>query len=359
MVQVIPRTPSASENLANLLGAGAQGLGQGYQAGMQGKLQQMMDARKSAAERQRMEGVFEELGLPKAYAGLPEGVTKELLKEKTQENKLQQLMHLLGGGQGGQGGEEGVDVNEEQVGPRGGISDENILAISAIDPNMARLLQGQKEAGYKREATAFKETKDTRQDILKGAKAAQENNMRLDRMETLIDEGNLIPGAFNSFLQKVGLDIPALKNPDSQEFEKLSTDMTRNAREIYGNRLTNFEVQTFLKTIPTLSQTTEGQKRVIHNLRLLNEGARLRSRAMNKIIKSNKGIPPFDIAERIEEKISPKLDKIANDFEKGLIQSRPSSPATGTINMRDPAGNLRAVPKNQAQQAQAAGYRKA
>jgi hypothetical protein len=355
MVQVIPRTPSASESLANLLGGGAQGLSQGYAQGMQGKLQQMMDTRKSAAERQRLEGVFEQLGLPKAYAGLPEGISKELLKEKTQENKLQQLMQLLGGGQGG---EEAEDTNIERQGPQG-ISDENILAISAIDPNMARLLQAQKESGYKREATAFKETRDTRQNILKGAKAAQETNMRLDRMETLIEEGNLIPGLFNSFLQKAGLDLPALKNPDSQEFEKLSTDMTKNARESYGSRLTNFDLETFLKTIPTLSQTTEGQKRVIHNLRLLNEGARLRSNAMNKIVKSNKGIPPFDLAERIDEKIAPKLDKLAKDFKKGLSPTGSSASAQETIKMRDPAGNLRAVPKDQAKKAQEAGYRKA
>lgn len=217
-----------------------------------------------------------------------------------------------------------VDMLDSARATRGApkdITNEQILAISAIDPNMAKLLQSQKDTGSKETASKFKETKEVRSNIISQAQAANENNMRLNRMGKLNESGKLIGGLFNSTLKKFGLDLPALKNPESQEFEKLSTDMLRNAKEIFGARVTNFEMDTFLKSIPTLSQTKEGRERVIRNLKIFNEGATKRLDAMKKIIKANRGTPPYDLGEQIEEMIGSDLDKMMSNFVAGAPES--------------------------------------
>jgi len=254
--------------------------------------------------------------LGEGTAGLLQTLIQNKLKAKAERQKLAQLQSILGGADV-PGGDTEVDFLDESVQrkPTQGISNEQILAISQIDPNMAKLLQSQKESGTKEAASQFKETKETRKDILNQAKASRENDMRLDRMEQLNESGKLVSGLYNDMLKTFGIDFAALKNPESQEFEKLSTDMLRNAREIFGSRISNLEVSTFLKTIPTLSQTAEGRKRVIRNLKLLNKGAGIRLNEMKKIMKENKGVPPYDLAEQIEERIGPQLDDITEEFK--------------------------------------------
>ena len=241
------------------------------------------------------------------------------LKRQELQEKMAVLQSILGGADvpGTDVEVDMLDAAREPRGRSGEISNEQILAVSAIDPNMAKLLQAQKDTGSRDTASKFKETKEVRSNIVKQAQAAHENNMRLNRMKKLNDTGKLIGGLFNSTLKKFGLDLPALKNPESQEFEKLSTDMLRNAKEIFGARVTNFEMDTFLKSIPTLSQTKEGRERVIRNLKIFNEGAAKRLDAMKKIIKANGGTPPYDLGEQIEEMIGGDLDEMMREFVAG------------------------------------------
>lgn len=219
---------------------------------------------------------------------------------------------------------EGGILDTSQKPSHSDISDQEILAASQIDPNLAKLLQSQKEFSFKEASSRFKETKDERKEILSQARAAKENNLRLDRMEELNKSGKLVSGLYNDMLKRLGIDYASLKNPESQEFEKLSIDMLRNAKEIFGNRVSNFEVSTFLKSIPNLSQTPEGRERVIRNLKLLNQGSELRAQALKDILKENKGVPPYDISEQVEERISPHLDQISEEFVVSPLDTRKS-----------------------------------
>jgi len=233
--------------------------------------------------------------------------------EKMKHDRLQTLLGELGGGQG----RSMQEVEATPSLPQGGISDEAILAIGSQDPNLGRLLQSQKESKSKDTASRFKETKEVRKEILQQSKSARENDQRLGRMQQLNDSGKLVTGLYNTALQKLGLDFAALKNPDSQEFDKLSTDFLRNAKEIFGARVTNFEMDKFLKSIPTLSQTKEGRDRVIRNLQLFNRGAQIRLEGMQDVIQENGGVPPYDLGEQIEAKIGPQLDTLTQEFIAG------------------------------------------
>lgn len=164
---------------------------------------------------------------------------------------------------------------------------------------------------------AFKETKPERKEILNEAKAAKDTLARLDRMDELSKKGKLDSPIYLEFLKKSGFDIPALTSPDSQEFRKLEVDFLRDAKNIFGSRVTNYEASQFLKAIPSLSQSKEGRDRVIRNLKLLNEGKLARADALKDILKENKGTPPLDLAEQVEERVAPKIDKLLSEFRHG------------------------------------------
>lgn len=257
-----------------------------------------------------------------------EGLSSQA-KNQLQMQRLAQIQSILGGADV-MGSDTDVDfLDAAQENPSTGeISNEQILAISQLDPNLAKIMQSQKDSSSKETATRFKETKDVRKSIVSQARAARENDMRLNRMSELNKEGKLISGLYNDSLKKLGIDFDTLKNPESIEFQKLSTDFLRNAKEIFGSRVTNFEIGTFLKAIPSLSQSPEGRDRVIRNLQLLNKGADFRLKAMKEVMKENKGVPPYDLDERIEEKVGPQLEEISKEFIEGPSGTQASESIT-------------------------------
>lgn len=174
-----------------------------------------------------------------------------------------------------------------------------------------------KKFDYKQKSDAFKETKAERKEILDQAKSAKDALARLDRMQELSEKGKLDSPLYVELLKKTGFDIPALLTPDSNEFRKLEVDFLRDAKNIFGARVTNYEAAQFLKSIPSLSQNKEGRARVIRNLKIMNEGKLVRAETLKDILRENKGNPPLDIAEQVEDRAAPKIDKLLQEFRYG------------------------------------------
>jgi chemotaxis protein histidine kinase CheA len=173
-----------------------------------------------------------------------------------------------------------------------------------------------------------KETLPVYKEINDKAKASKDSNIRLGRMEHLINRGQLSNTAFYNGVKALG-KIPGIGgyiesiaesflSPDTQEFEKLSTDFIKDAKQFFGNRITQQEVAMFLKTVPNLSQTNAGKHRVIRNMRIFNEAAGLRKKIMDEIIRDNNGKRPADLESLIEERAEPQLNALAEQF-KGNI----------------------------------------
>lgn len=166
-----------------------------------------------------------------------------------------------------------------------------------------------------------KETKQFFTDTYKAAKAADENDKRLGRMEELIKEGKLdTPGvaSISNVLKKglwgFGIDLSGSLNPQTQEFIKLSNDFVKMAKDIYGNRVSNYEVEQFLQTIPSVTQSDDAKLRLIRNLRNFNEAARARYNALKDILAANKGKRPQNIEILVDELAAPELNFLAKQF---------------------------------------------
>lgn len=228
--------------------------------------------------------------------------------------------------------QKGKPAQEPTIKPKVGRSIAEILQNRNLPPDQqlrVEALKQQRELAEKKMSAAEqrdinKETKEIYHETNKAAKSARDSDIRLGRMEELVNKGNLSNTAFYNGMKAMG-SLPGVGgffesiaqsflNPDTQEFEKLSTDFIKDAKQFFGNRVTEQEIGMFLKTVPTLSQTNPGKKRVIRNMRIFNEAARVRQNAMKDIIKANNGKRPEDLESLIEEVSSPRLDALASEF---------------------------------------------
>jgi hypothetical protein len=190
---------------------------------------------------------------------------------------------------------------------------------------LAQLGLKKEEITEKRKSEAFKMSAAERKEIINKARVARQDLKDLDRMEELDKSGKLDTAGYSEFLKRSGLDIPALMNPESEEFGKIAANFLRDAKQYFGGRISNYEIEQFLKTIPSLSQSPEGRKRVIANLRYMKRADLAYNEALKEVISDNKGIPPYDLLEKVDDKIEKKLEKLSDKFKEELARPVPES----------------------------------
>jgi len=233
-------------------------------------------------------------------------------------------------------------------------STSKIPALTAKEQQEKRKLENEQEKLKKQQTKEErteqhlinKETQPFYDEITNEAKAAKNNLKRLDRMEKLSKEGSLGIPLFNSLLRSVskgifgfGIDLSGLMTADAQEYDKLSTDFIRDAKKIFGNKITDADLNAFLRTIPTLAQSRDGQLRIIHNMRQFNKGAELKNKIMNDIIRENGGNRPANLEFLFGERATYLLNELTEYFEKNRPADRRPTSILGTI-PRIPEGFL-------------------
>lgn len=368
MVDVLD-LPSRGDYLAQGL---TQGLGSLLEGIAQRKAGQMQQQQKKQ-EQEQLARQYEQMGLPPGLASLDPSLQREIIKQMGQESRQQQIMSLLGGG-GGVQQQAGEEMAEGQASSPG-YSDEQILQISQLDPNLGRALQSQKKQEFQEKQfeqrtkeQAYKLTQPLRKEVGDAARSAKTGLMRVGRMKKLVDEGDLGSPLWNSIVKKYFGDAPFLKTTSAQEFEKLAIDALEGAPSRFGGRVTEFLAETFLRGIPNLLQTDEGKRRVARNLEILESSKILRFDAMNEVIAENGGVPPLDLEEQIDSRIADQLDALAEEFIYNPAKPGEGLTSSGSqrggreiskdeVIMITPDGKRRAVNRKDAKAAKKAGYR--
>ena len=147
--------------------------------------------------------------------------------------------------------------------------------------------------------------------------------MRLDKMETTLEDGDLNSPATVAVLDTISsifkLDLHgAFLTANSQEFIKLSKDFLKDAKKFFGARVTQGEINLFLKTIPNLLQSDEGKLRLIRNMRNFNESKKIKHKAMRDIIKENNGYSPRNLKSLVEKRTEKDTQRLAKEFKKQI-----------------------------------------
>ena len=233
------------------------------------------------------------------------------------------------------------------------LSDEQLALIEQRYPKVGQSLRESKKrrseeerASAKTISESYKETKDYRADTTSKNRAAKTDLARLDRMEALEKTGKLEPGAWVSFLDRIG--FKAALNPESQEFEKLVSDFTANIKDRFGARVTDLDLRVFLQSIPTLQNSKEGRQRIYKTLRDLRQIEIDEYNAMRDIVKDsqNKGQAlPFDLQEQVADRMEATYDKFSKNFKQAYKQDDQGMAGQVKILLKD--GRRIAIPKEQ------------
>lgn len=325
----------AGEGVGSLIGAGAGKLGK--LAGLGGPSKEMIEFLVSQGLSPQDAYAFAELD-PRAQ----QQVMANLGQQKQQQqisSAYEGLGGLSGGmpqGMGAMGAQQSQQAAAQQPGapePINGIAPvfmpkpTDIYAYmkqSGLDSAQAKDYTNQYRKDYDKD---IKAADDYIAEVKKDAKGAKGSNMRLDRMYELVKKGDLAPSSVSTIIDTIekgingivnfGVDLHGIMNGDSQEFNKLSKDFIKEAKNYFGSRVTDNDIKLLLKTVPDLAQSDEAKLRVINNLKIMNEAAVVKNRAIKDIKAQYGGKTPSNIEELVEAKVGKQLDKLADKLKKG------------------------------------------
>jgi len=207
-----------------------------------------------------------------------------------------------------------------------------------------KLSAEEKRRKEEREFEMYKLSGPQRKELRDNAKRARDDLHDLNRMTKLQEEMQLDTPGYVEFLKRSGFDIPALMNPGSQEFNKLRQSFLRNMKTYFGARISNQEMEQFLKGIPDLSQSPEGRKRVLAGMKRIARGAITYNDAYNEVLKENNWKLPLYWEEMVEDKVKPKMNKIAEMFKRDLSRPVPPSHPRLVTALQSAAGSLLGAP---------------
>lgn len=233
------------------------------------------------------------------------------------------------------------EVEQYRALTRAGVSKENAEAESKLRGQELTRHQQEFDKNYKVQQPFIDETTSA----YKGFET--EMKPRLLQMQELPDEDIIGPTA-SKFLEHFGIPLGALDDPSSELFQKLSQDLLKGLPETYGSRILKVEVDNFLKTIPTLSNSPEGRRMIASNMLKLGEMKEIYYNEMRRQQQEylEKGTFPKDFQQRVFDQVKPQIDKFNDEFVKlSSIKHVPK----GTIPFFGPNGNIAFVPKDQAQ----------
>lgn len=169
----------------------------------------------------------------------------------------------------------------------------------------------------RREDARYAKNLPLHQDLINRKKGLESEKNELGILEELSPQIGFTE-RLNINPQTGDLIIPAAASPEAQRFVKTINDMTRNAKDTYGARVTNFDLTQFMKRLPSLANSEEGRRQIIQQLQLINKINLAQDTALLDTIEDAGGVRKidYDIAQGIGEKRSKKdTNKYISEFK--------------------------------------------
>lgn len=198
--------------------------------------------------------------------GLSSGL-QLLAQDKLEKMKHERLENLI---RGLSGSTEPVEGRAAQTGtPGGGISDEAILSLGMQDPNLARLLQGQKESQIKQTESRAKREFERAKPILaradERAEGITQKESALSLMEDAVQEGNL--GFFSPDNVAEITGIEGLRTPKGAQFISSGKEYFLGSLKRAGTRPNQWIEQQIQKMLPKIGRSEAANRTVIEALK--------------------------------------------------------------------------------------------
>lgn len=146
-------------------------------------------------------------------------------------------------------------------------------------------------------------------------------NETLEILEEL-DATDQLPeglGRLNVNYKEGNLLVPALASPEAQRYVKTVNQFLNKAKDTFGARVTNFELDRFLQQLPTLANSKEGRREIIKQMKYFNQIQRTYHDELQKYVDEKGGIRnvDWDVAKRkAEERSKPKIAEAKRQFKE-------------------------------------------
>lgn len=295
----------------DLSGFSTEALQRFAEVGLKNQQDKKINDLKSKVDDERYQTIKKHFGEKEAeiYKAAPEGGKTEILKhlyEKEQRNNQ-------------------LDKNLKDQGVVSGLEDEEDLLDDEISPlkkAAEKFIDFDKgltpKERVRREESRYGINLPLYQSSVDKSRALDSEKDHLDILEELSPQIGTFQ-RLNINPQTGDLFLPAAASTEAQRYVKTLNDFTTNAKDSYGARVTNFDLQQFMRRLPTLANSEEGRAEILKQMKIINEINSTREKAIQDVIDAHGGIRKidYDTAERIaEKKSSKKITQLKNEFKK-------------------------------------------
>jgi|ERR1700723_463467 len=143
-----------------------------------------------------------------------------------------------------------------------------------------------------------------------------------DRLSILSNLSDKVPdGLGRLFINKEGgirpfAQVLQLVPPEAERFVKTVNDFITTAKDIFGSRVTNYDLQVFKSRLPSLINSAEGRRQIIRQMNIFNELESDYHDSLNKVYKHyGLGNISQEEAERLaEEMVATKEKQLREEF---------------------------------------------
>lgn len=166
------------------------------------------------------------------------------------------------------------------------------------------------------------------------------------------------------------LILPKAATAEEQAFVKTINDFTVKAKDSFGARVTNFELDRFMQRLPTLANSPAGRKLIIRQMQIINEINQMERKALQEVF-DQYGVRNIDYADaeriardRIENKKEAlrneytTLENTANQNEAEMTDHIKSNLKEGYVAMRKPGGQIKQFPERNVKNLEDKGYKR-
>lgn len=210
--------------------------------------------------------------------------------------------------------------------------------------------------------TLRKENTPLFNDAVRRVHGIESEGRLIDVLERINNSGNLPEGLGRVIInpstkQPYGIaELTGLVNADTQRWIKTINDFTTKAKDVYGSRVTNFDLQQFMARLPGLLNTPDGRKVILSQMKIVGKISAIYDRALRDIYQHYGAdkITPEQANALSERKIASEkrgledqlfeLDGIADDL---YDTARNRNPSPQTVTMYTPDGEPLDVPENE------------
>jgi hypothetical protein len=203
------------------------------------------------------------------------------------------------------------------------FSDKDEMIFPDIEPPEG--LTGKEEAKYKSDLrkenspifSALPKIVANLRKELSDLKLLDNINERENLPEGTTDWKNVLVEPKTGGLRPIG-QILKLATPDMEQYIKILMGFTRRAKDSFGAKVTNFDLETLLKTFPNLLNSKEGRRRINKQMQIVNQIDALHSDALKKVYAHYRleNIPQEKADEIAESNIEEQLKVLEDEYQK-------------------------------------------